>query len=96
MMPDYVRFGPYMLAALRGVLACNTCHDHNGHAYLRVDARSIFDLGAQIGALVVAIDSEAHPEGAVAKDSGGELHDDGSVAPAVESQSTQRRTFGVA
>jgi hypothetical protein len=37
-----------------------------------------------------------YPEGSIAKDSGGELHDDGSVAPAVESQSTQRLPPGVA
>jgi len=41
-----------LLAALKAVLACETRHDARGHAYLHVPARSLNDLGAEIGAIV--------------------------------------------
>lgn len=44
---------PDLLAACKAVLACDTWHDHEGHAYLRVNARSLNDLAAEIAAIVV-------------------------------------------
>ena len=49
-------------AALREVLACETKHDERGHAYLKVPARSLNDLGAQIFILLNPEGSPA-PEG---------------------------------
>ncbi len=44
----------HLLAEVR---SCETGHDENGHAFLKVPARSIFDLGARIaGALDMRID----------------------------------------
>jgi hypothetical protein len=40
------------LILLKAVLGCETKHDENGHAYLKVPARSIFDLGAEISGFV--------------------------------------------
>ncbi len=39
----------YLFQLLCRVMDCPTCHDEHGHAYIKVPARSIFDLGAVIG-----------------------------------------------
>lgn len=39
-----------LVAALRAVMACPTLHDENGHAYIRVDARSINGTAALVSA----------------------------------------------
>ncbi len=43
---------PQLLWALKAVLACEIRHDENGHAYIHVHARSIFDLPAQIREII--------------------------------------------
>lgn len=37
-----------LIAACEAVLACPTCHDESGHAYLKVDARSIFSTAVAV------------------------------------------------
>lgn len=49
-----------LVGLLEAVSKCELCHDENGHAYLKVPARSIFDLGAQITA---ALDEQAQAAG---------------------------------
>ena len=44
---------PKMLLLLKAVLACETHHDEQGHAYLRVPARSLADLGCAIHYAVI-------------------------------------------
>ena len=51
-----VSSAPDLLAACDAVLACDTHHDEKGHAYLRVPARSLNDLAAQIRAVVDYVD----------------------------------------
>jgi hypothetical protein len=48
-----------LLAACKAVLACDIWHDHNGHAYLRVDARSVYDLAAQISIVVAEVEGSS-------------------------------------
>lgn len=36
------------MALLTEIMKCDMHYDENGHAYLKVPSRSLFDLGAQI------------------------------------------------
>lgn len=40
------------LEIFESILRCETGHDDNGHAFLKVPARSMFDLGCLIAQLV--------------------------------------------
>lgn len=42
----------YLYSVLKRIMECQVCHDENGDAYIKVPARSMFDLGAVVGNIV--------------------------------------------
>ena len=51
-------FSKDMLKALKAVIDCESGFDENGHAYLKVPSRSMFDLGAEINELIKRIEKK--------------------------------------
>lgn len=56
---DLIAAAPEMYEALKAVLACATHHDENGHAYLRVPARSVNDLAFAIHVIAAKAEGRA-------------------------------------
>lgn len=42
----------YLFSLIQRVTECEVRHDENGHAFIKVPARSMFDLGAVLGNVV--------------------------------------------
>ena len=53
-----------MLTVLEGIKACELKHDENGHAYLKVPARSMYDLGALVTHVVSVAKHDQRKENA--------------------------------
>lgn len=49
---------PVMYGILKAIHELPILHDENGHAYKKVDCRSIFGTGATIGGLLKELDGE--------------------------------------
>lgn len=47
---------PELYAAVQAVSECESCLDENGKQFLKVPASSIFDLGAELEALLAKVD----------------------------------------